>query len=525
MTCIGSIEVSQDLGLQEWDMLCSQGHARKMGHIENYFALAQRQDLYSNFGLFCEMNKFFSMDQLSSALRVICLENPLLLHTVVEQQSAGDGNFYQSDKYLSKPWPEHDYIRVLGKVHISDVLLNTESELSDVVAKILAEFSSNGGRYTSQVFKLVNSIRIPYSHESRPNWRILCFLEGDSQCRKFLFLSNHCCSDGISASNFVHDLQERLNDPRLTSTNSGIKLDYSQDYSILPKLPAPIESILDYKATKIHLARMVGSQLIRELTGYRSAGPLVKRVKEPDGNEFHSFFLNLTPQELKRVRSRIKTQVHSKCTFTPFLQACWFATMHKCGKVFTHSFRERFTNIVVAMNSAKLLPSEDLKLIRDYRFGCNIGGSNYNYQISSFDVADDPKAFWKLVEYYNDVFGEAKRQNHFLSSMGALMLDSMYESKNLDLALTQAFLDKPRLGTMLSNLGYIPQNAGGGEYQIQDLIFAQATGSFRFTFDISCCATDVGGLNAVLCAAKGALKSGSDWNEVCELFRNIVLRA
>ncbi|CEP62766.1 alcohol O-acetyltransferase LALA0_S06e03312g [Lachancea lanzarotensis] len=518
--------MTQDSASQKLDTLCSLGHARKMGHIENYFALAQRQDLYSNFGLFCEMNKTFSTEQLSSALRVICLEHPLLLHTVVENKFAGDGNFYQSNEYLSKPWAEHDYIRVLEKLHISDVLLNTEVESNDVVAKILAEFRSNGGRYTSQIFQLVNSIRIPYNHDSRPNWRVLCFFEDNgTYCRKFLFLSNHCCSDGVSASNFVHDLQARLNDPELPSTNVGAIFNYSQDYCLLPKLPAPIESKLDYKAPKIHLARMVGSQVVRELAGYKSTGPPIKRVSEPDGNEFYSVFLKLSSQELTRVKMRMKTQVHSRCTFTPFLQACWFATMHKCEKIFTNSLRERLTNILVAMNTAALLPSDDHKLMRDYRFGCNVGGTNYNYLISSFDVADDPKAFWKLVEYYYDVFGEAKRQNHFLNSLGALMLDSMYESKNLDHAITQAFLNKPRMGTMLSNVGFFPQQGGAGEYQIQDLIFAQATGSFRFTFDLNCCSTDVGGLNIVLCAAKGALPSGDDWNEVGQLFKSIMLTA
>ncbi|SCU82966.1 LAME_0C03510g1_1 [Lachancea meyersii CBS 8951] len=517
--------MTEDQVSQEWERLCMLGHARKMGHIENYFAVAQRQDFYSNFGLYCEMNQSFSLDQLTSALRAICLENPILLHTVVENRSASDHGFYQSDQYLSKPWPEHDFIRVLRKVHISDVLLNTEEQNHDIVVQVLDEFKNNGGHYTSQIFELLNSVRIPYTHNTRPNWRILYFPEdSETQCRKFLFLSNHCCSDGVSAANFVQDLKERLNDPEMPFVNSGVIFNYNDDCLVLPRLPAPIETKLDYKAPKTFLARMIGCQLLRELSGYKSAGPPVKRVSEPGGSEFHSFFLNFTAQELAQVKLKMKNRVHSKCTFTPFLQACWFATVHKCGKILTHSFRERLTNILVAMNSTRLLPSNDPKLQRDYRFGCNVGGSHYNYQVSSFDVADDSNAFWRLVEYYYDVFGEAKRQNHYLCPLGALMSDQTYEKKNLDLVLAHAFLGKPRLGTMLSNLGFFSQQNGGGEYRIRDLIFAQAMGSFRFTFALNCCATDVGGLNIVLCAAKGALRSHRDWNDVCELFKSIMLK-
>lgn len=101
-----------------------RGHARRLGNLENYFALGQRQDLYSNFGMFCELDRACSENELAEALRGMCLEYPLLLHTVLEKKEAQDVNFYQTSEYLSKPWPQHDYIRVLQRVRFADVLLN-----------------------------------------------------------------------------------------------------------------------------------------------------------------------------------------------------------------------------------------------------------------------------------------------------------------------------------------------------------------------------------------------------------------
>ena len=44
--------------------LIDRGHARRMGHLENYFALTNRQKLYTNFSMYCEINEACSKDQL-----------------------------------------------------------------------------------------------------------------------------------------------------------------------------------------------------------------------------------------------------------------------------------------------------------------------------------------------------------------------------------------------------------------------------------------------------------------------------
>ncbi|CAR21516.1 alcohol O-acetyltransferase [Lachancea thermotolerans CBS 6340] len=507
-----------------------RGHARRLGNLENYFALGQRQDLYSNFGMFCELDRACSENELAEALRGMCLEYPLLLHTVLEKKEAQDVNFYQTSEYLSKPWPQHDYIRVLQRVRFADVLLNDQEEYAEIVNAALKEFASNGGQYSSEVFELINKVRIPYCHNSRPNWRIMCFPEeGNAQSRewrKILLLSNHCSSDGMSSANFFHDLQDHLNNLPPSLPQADVIFDYSQDHETLGKLPAPIETQISYVGPKSYFAQLVGNQVLREYFGYKSPTPPIPRVNEPGGNDFYSYFLKITPSEVAAVKKKLKNKLDPSCTLTPFFQACWFAALYKSGIVFSKSFSQQLSNIMVAMNTAQLLP-EDKQLKKQYRYGANVGGSHYNYQISSFNVADKPEAFWKLVRYYQDVFVDAKRKKHFLYPLGALMIDSIYKTKNIDLAVTNSILGKSRLGTMLSNVGYFPQKARAtvGGFHIQDLIFAQTTGSFRFTFDINLCATDIGGLNITACVAEGALPTREDWKKLCELFKTIILES
>lgn len=306
------------------DDLERRGHARRLGNLENYFAIAQRQDLYSNFGMFCEFERGCSQSELAAAIRGVCLEFPLLLHTVVAKKRDEDAGFYQREEYLSKPWPDHDYIRVLEKVQMADVVLNEQPEYAELVEEALERFAECGGRYTSEVFEVINEIRIPYSHQSRPNWRLVCFPEeGEEKAiwRKFLFLSNHCSSDGISAANFFHDLQRHLNQLPSDAAENDVIFDYDRDHEKLAELPSPIEKQISYVSPKSFFARLVGAQVIREYVGYKSPCPTISRVCEPNGNRFHSYFFNITPDQVNSVKQRLKSKLSVAGTLTPYFQA------------------------------------------------------------------------------------------------------------------------------------------------------------------------------------------------------------
>ncbi|CAI4485592.1 ADM_collapsed_G0021600.mRNA.1.CDS.1 [Saccharomyces cerevisiae] len=58
--------------------LIDRGHARRMGHLENYFAVLSRQKMYSNFTVYAELNKGVNKRQLMLVLKLL-LQNTQLL--------------------------------------------------------------------------------------------------------------------------------------------------------------------------------------------------------------------------------------------------------------------------------------------------------------------------------------------------------------------------------------------------------------------------------------------------------------
>ncbi|SCU80151.1 LAFA_0B07778g1_1 [Lachancea sp. 'fantastica'] len=512
---------------KSWNLLQEmqeRGHARELGHLENYFTACQRQDLYTNFSMFCELSDSFTRKELACAIRAVCLDNPILVHTVLPRNDKNHSlEYYSSDEHLSKPITSHEYMRLLQKVEISDILMNEQPEYASISKEILNLYETQGHKYTSEIFDIGSTIRITYGDPSKPNWRILCFPgTSEDSFSKLLLFSNHCSSDASSAANFFKDLSSHLNNPPVHSAPDGVIFDYTADYNIVSKLPIPIDERVNYKPPLTYLPRLMGTGLVRKYLSYHSNGAVVSRVTKPDaGNRVHSHILNFTPAEVQHMRDKIKAH-DSKCTMTPFLQTCWLVSMYQYGKIFSGSLREWFIDMVVPMHTSQLLPN-DPEVKSMYRYGSNIGGSRYNLLISSLNVGDDKNAFWSLVKYYSGVFHNAKENNDYLYPLGALMLDMVRGKTNVDKLVADDLLGLPREGVVLSNIGFVKQNPKVERFRISDLYFAQTLGSLRHSFTLSSCTTSTGGMNLVMCGALGTVEHKQDWIELCNLFKHNAL--
>ncbi|SCU87636.1 LAME_0D10880g1_1 [Lachancea meyersii CBS 8951] len=501
-----------------------RGHARELGHLENYFALCQRQDLYTNFSMYCELTDACTREELASAIRAVCLENPILLHTVIPRNENNHTlEYYASEEHISKPIVNHEYMQLLEKVELSDIIMNEQPEYASVVEEILEIFAAGHNKYTSDIFDIVSTIRVPYGDCGRPNWRILVLSDGSKKSfSKFLFISNHCSSDANSAANFFKDISSWLNKPGPHPASANLIFDYAADHERIGKLPIPIDERVDYKPPLSYLARLMGVNFVRKYLGYRSNGCVVSRITKPDeGNRVHSYFLNFTPDQVEQIRDKIKMR-DPDCTMSPFLQTCWLVSMYKFGKVFSGSIWEWFIDMVVPMHTSQLLP-EDSEIRNMYRYGSNIGGSRYNYLISSLNIGDDKEAFWSLVKYYNGVFRRGKCNNDYLYPLGALMLDVVRQKSNVDKLVVDDLVGLPREGVVLSNIGIVKQGPEIEKFKVHDLVFSQTLGSLRHSFTLSACTTTGSGMNLVMCGAHGTVKTKEDWVSLCELFKHEVL--
>lgn len=507
--------------------LIERGHARRLGHVENYFVLAQRQDLYRVFAYYGEFEEPCSLRQLTQALRSICLQHPVLLCQVKPQERSDLELYYRSEEFLSTPGQDRDYIALANNVRISDVLINNQKEYAEVMRMVMEEYEANGHNFTSKIFEILAPIRISHTDPNKLNWRLLAFPgEIPGEWNKFVFLSNHVLKDGSSGAHFFVDLKDSLNSLPSDLQDTDRIFDYKSDYKFVKKIPVPIDQVLDYKPNLKQIANVISTQLVREKLGYVSPAPTITRYTDAENNtnEYHTCFINFTPKEVDSIRKKIKDCAGPSCTMTPFLQACWLVSLYKSGKVFTKSFKEWFVDIMIPMYTPQLL-SDGERTRADYRYGCNVGGTRYNYLISSLNVGNNSKKFWKLVSYYNDVFRDSKVSNSYLYLIGMIMLDPACKEKNLDATVLQTLLGRHRQGTVLSNVGYFsvkgdPQDA----FHLKNLLFTQTVGSYTFAFNLNVCSTDVAGMNVGASVSKGTLATRNDWEELCEIFKTTVLQ-
>lgn len=223
------------------------GHMRRMGHLENYFALLQRQELYANFIIGCKLNRGISYAELAAALRVVVLANPIMVHTIVPPEGVTDiKGYYTSKEYLSKPRPEHDYMAVLDKVDLSDVVINEQSEYRNIIEKAEVQFRMDDCVVTPALSELLSQICIPAYSPDKPNWRLLCLRNGDDdRFDTIIFISNHCCADAMTGINLFRDIAKAIN-AGVEPSEDLVVVDYSRDQSKMGKIPAPINERVNY---------------------------------------------------------------------------------------------------------------------------------------------------------------------------------------------------------------------------------------------------------------------------------------
>lgn len=503
--------------------LIDRGHARRIDHLESYFATTHRQKLYRNFNIYGELNKHVTKHHLAVALRSLLLKNPILCLTIIPRQFPNHEAYYSSEEYLTKPFPEHEYAKVLPKLNLDDILLNLQPEYEENLKNICEQFIKDEYKYTRDVIELVGAIRFPFYDKDKPNWSLICLPARDEEKMKgwtqFVYISNHCFSDAISGVNFLQDLAQEISSQTEVAENRDpfVIFDYEKDYVKISKLPPPLTQYVDYRPNWSALPRFICSNMTKQYLTYKATGEKTSTIDNTKMQTYH-YVLNFDIEKVKKIKTEIKAKVHAKCTMTPFLQACWLMAMYRSGKVFKKGWNEWAFDIAIPKNTRTLLP-KDQELRNRYKYGSSVGGLHYSYLISSFDIKyDEEEKFWSLVDYYNATY--LKCPEDYLVGIGILMTDFITTRKNYDRLLCDGFLNKQRGGLLLSNSGYHPQDSSQS-YHLKDLFFSQTPGALTFTFGMNVCSTNIG-MNIDLSAVRTAVRDRHEWDFLCQEFKSIV---
>ncbi|EDO19018.1 hypothetical protein Kpol_2002p89 [Vanderwaltozyma polyspora DSM 70294] len=507
--------------------LVDRGHARRMGQLENYFALLQRQNLYKNFNVYGEINEPIDKFQLGTAFRQMLLKYPILMHVIVPRKYPHHEEYYASDEYLNNPQPINDYIKVMENIDLEDILLNSQPEYEAIVGKLLDQYKSDGYKYTNRMIEIIGDISIPICDQTKPNWRLLCLptKESDKKWHAFVYISNHCAADGMTSMNFFHDIVNGLNDKSsetVTEVNGRMNLvNYAKDHKNISKFPKPITERVEYRPSLSQLPKFMIGNIARTKLNYKSPCALTTTVDKVDMQTF-DYILNFTNEEVGKIRKHIKANTHNGVTLTPFLQTCLFVTLYQFGTIFQKTLLEWGLDSVLPVNARKYLP-EDAELRDSYKYGSNVGGIHYFNLISSFNIKnDEAETFWSLVDYYHANYQKAYHNGDTFVGFGLLMSDFIVKNKNVDKLIKEDYVNQKRGGVILSNLGFFPQDTRN-EYYLNDLIFAQTFGSMKFTFGLSLCSTNVNGLNIGISVVRDAFNDRETFEKFCKHYKETII--
>lgn len=488
--------------------ILERGHARRMGHLENYFALLQRQDLYGNFATYCEYESYVDVKQLVPILRDIFFQNPILVHTIIPKNYPNHEEFYLSEEYLKKPYPEHDYIKIISRLDLNDIIINEQKEYKEYVDSILQRFRDDGCVVTSSLTEMISKIRIPICQPNRPNWRLLILFDskGASSFKHVVYISNHCCSDAMSGVNLFKDINNGLSMLRDENTTDNEDLlqiyDYDKDYTRFKKLAVPITERIDYRPNWISMGKFMVNNMIINYMSYKFKGSETERISEDQRENFH-YNMKIGRDELSQLKSELRKHNSS---MTGFLQACFFIILNE-SKVFDdRKWNEMGVDISIPNDHRRSLPKELVE--EQYKYGSNVAGSHYSFLISS--IKRDQ--LWELSKYYTDVIQNAD----YNVGLGTLMLDFVYKNQNVDKIIADSYLGKQRGGILLSNIGLHtdgkenedkPINGG-----IKDLMFVQNVGTLNFSLVFNVCSTKKSGMNICISGIEGTIGDRSKFN-------------
>ncbi|CAI4052419.1 hypothetical protein SKDZ_15G5070 [Saccharomyces kudriavzevii ZP591] len=506
------------------ERMIQNGHARRMGSVEDLYVALNRQNLYRNFSAYAELSDYCSKDQLTLALRNICLKNPTLLHIVLPTRWPDHENYYLSSEYYSHPHPKHDYISVLPELKLDGVIINEQPENGKIVRQILEEFRNSNGTYNAKIFKLTTALTIPYFGPTSPNWRLICLPEEHTdKWKKFIFVSNHCMSDGRSSIHFFHDLRAELNDIKTPPKKLDYLFKYENDYQLLRKLPEPIEKVIDFRPPYLFIPKSLLSGFIYNHLRFASRGICTRMDDMEKSDDVVAEIITISPSELQEIRTKIKSNIQGKCTLTPFLQVCWFVSLHQWGKFFKPLNFEWLTDIFIPADCRPQLP-DDEEVRQMYRYGANVGFVDFTPWICESNMNDNKENFWPLIEHYHQVISGALRDNKHLHGLGLNIQGFVQKYVNIDKAMCDRAIGKARGGTLLSNVGMFKQlDSSNCNYSIKDLAFGQFQGSWHQAFSLGVCSTDVKGMNIIVASTKNVVGSQESLEELCRVYKAMLL--
>lgn len=508
--------------------ILERGHARRMGHLENYFALLQRQDLYGNFTTYCEFESYIDIGTLTPILREIFFQNPILVHTIIPKNYPNHEEFYLSEQYLEKPYPEHDYIKIIPRLHLKDIIINEQEEHKDVVDLIMKRFNDDGCQITSSLTEMVSKIRIPICVPNRPNWGLLILFDSKnpSRFKHIVYISNHCSSDAMSSVNLFKDINKGLTvlseeaaaattttttDSMNTINNNNGSLqiyDYDKDYTKFKKLAIPITERIDYRPNWVSMGKFMVTALILKYMAYKFKDSETKRIKEDERENFH-YNINIGWDQLNRLKFNLQRH---KSSITGFLQACLFIVLSESNVFKNRKWNEMGVDISIPNDHRKSLPRELVE--EQYKYGSNVAGSHYSFLISS--IKRDQ--LWELSQYYTEVIQNAD----YNVGLGTLMLDFVYKNQNVDKIIVDSYLGNQRGGIILSNIGLHGDGSVTDKIEsdeerplfggIKDLKFIQNVGTLNFSLVVNVCSTKKSGMNICISGVEGTIGDREKFN-------------
>ncbi|CAL9735063.1 alcohol O-acetyltransferase 2 [Monosporozyma servazzii] len=491
------------------DNMLERGHARRMGHLENYFALLQRQDLYGNFSCYCEYDSSIDVNKLAPILREIFFKHPILVHTIIPKNYPNHESFYLDKEYLEQPYPEHDFIKVIPKLHLNDIVINNQEEYKDIVSSIMDQFQKDKFEITEQLTEKVSQIRIPVCHPTKPNWRLLLLPENDdySKLMHIVYISNHCSSDATSGINLFKDIAEGLSFEDITPSdgNDPLIYDYELDHEKFSRIPVPITERIDYRPGMVAMGKFIGTTMVMNYLTFKFKDSQTAKIKEDLRQNYH-YNLNITWDELTSLKLIL---LKHESSITGFLQACLFITLTEQGIFKDKKWNEMGFDMSIPNDNRKNLPSELVE--QQYKYGSNVGGSHYSFLLSSFKRDQ----LWELSKYYTNVIKNAD----YNVGLGTLMLDMVYKKQNVDKIISESYLGNKRGGIILSNIGLHQHKGGIG---IQDLKFVQDVGALNFALVVNACSTKMKGMNICMSGIEGTIGDREQFNSTGDALKALI---
>lgn len=500
------------------------GHARRIGRVEESYIIFNRQKLYRNFTMFGELNKDCNVNQLSLALRKMCLKYPTLLHINIATGMPCNDKDYMTC-YLGAQ-SHNDYVSIIPELKLEHLVieLEREQEHGELAKEMLREFKMSNGRYSAKLFELTTAITIPYADRNRPAWRLIC-LPGEHKGKwsKFIFVSNHCMCDGRSAVSFFHDLKDELNSLETEVEQLQCLFRYKQDRHLLAKLPEPIETRINFTPPLSFTPKFIFSKFVFGYWKCFSDGVSNRIDQISKTNAVCARIINFDAMEIQKIRNKVKANVDDRCTISPYLLACWFTSLYSWGHFYKRSILRRYTDLFIPIDFRPLLPRNE-ELQHSYRYGSNIGVVEHSPCIDAFQTEGKEEDFWRLVAHYKEMIAKDLKNQTYLHTIGLYIQDLIRNRINLDKLFCEVLLNKPRSGLFFSNVGLFPQNIEADSlYSIKDLIFGQYVGSFPYAFSTCVCSTDVGGMNIIITSTKDVIHNEKSFEYLCETFKTSIL--